>query len=139
MRRKRAISSCVLMKKVDEMAKKMQSRGHTARKTLESLDPEELKSLVRDVMVSMEITEREEFIQALDAEMRRASFNMRAYLVPLGIPARNLEDLTPTEVGHLIRFLKRIVPQAMPAVERVTARYSDFVEKIAHSRDRLAA
>ncbi len=127
------------MKKVEEMAKKMQPRGNTPRTTLELLDPEELKSLVRDVMVSMEITEREEFIQALDAEMRRANFNMRAYLVPLGIPARNLGDLTPTEVGHLIRFLKRIVPQAMPAIERVTARYSVFVEKMAHSRDRLAA
>src|SRR6266404_2683719 len=114
------------MKKVEEMAKKMQPRGNTPRTTLELLDPEELKSLVRDVMVSMEITEREEFIQALDAEMRRANFNMRAYL-------------TPTEVGHLIRFLKRIVPQAMPAIERVTARYSVFVEKMAHSRDRLAA
>jgi len=121
------------------MAKKMQPRGHTARASLGSLDPEDLKSLVRDVMVSMEITEREEFIQDLDAEMRRASFNMRAYLVPLGIPARNLEDMTPTEVGHLIRFLNRIVPQAMPAVERVTARYSVFVEKMAHSRNRLAA
>jgi len=121
------------------MAKNIQPRRQTPRTTLESLDPEQLKSLVRDVLISMKTPEREDFIQALEAEMRRANFNMRAYLVPLGIPARNLEDLTPTEVGHFIRFLKRIVPQAMPAVERVTARYSDFVEKIAHSRDRLAA
>jgi hypothetical protein len=32
-----------------------------------------------------------------------------------------------------------IVPEAMLAVERVTARYGVFVEKMAHSRDRLAA
>jgi hypothetical protein len=121
------------------MKKNIQLRGHTPRTALESLDPEELKSLVRDVLVSMKITEREDFIYALEAEMCRANFNIRAYLVPLGILAQNLDDLTPTEVGHLIRFLKMIVPQAMPAVERVTARYGAFVEKLAHSRDLLAA
>jgi hypothetical protein len=121
------------------MEKKLRPRGHTPKTTLESLDPEQLKSLVRDVLLAMKITEREDFIRALEAEMRFANFNMRAYLVPLGIPARNLEDLTPAEVGHLIRFLKAIVPQAMPAVERVTARYDVFAEKMAHSRDRLAS
>jgi hypothetical protein len=71
--------------------------------------------------------------------MRRTSLNMRAYLIPLGIPGRSPEDLTPTEVGHLIRFLKINVPQAMPAIERALGRYEVFAEKINHSGDRLAA
>jgi len=121
------------------MSKNILMRAHTPRTTLESLDPEEAKCLVRDVLVSMKVTEREDFIQALEAEMRQANCNLRAYLVSLGIPARNLEDLTPTEVGHLVRFLKSFVPQAMPAVERVTARYDVFAEKVAHAGDPLAA
>ena len=66
-------------------------------------------------------------------------FGYRAYLIPLGIPGRSPEDLTPAEVGHLIRFLRMIVPEAMLAVERVTARYGVFAERMAHSVVRLAA
>lgn len=108
------------------------------RATLESLDADELKSFVRNALVSMKLTEREDFIQALELEMRRANLDMRAYLIPLGIPGRSPQELTPAEVGHLIRFLKMIVPEAMLAVERVTARYCVFAE-MAHSVSRLAA
>ena len=121
------------------MAKNVQRANPAPRATLESLDPDELKSFICNGLVSMKVTEQEDFIQALEVEMRRANLDMRAYLIPLGIPGRSPEDLTPAEVGHLIRFLKMIVPQAMPAVERVTARYGVFVEKMAYSRDRLAA
>ena len=58
--------------------------------------------------------------------MRRAGLNMRGYLVPLGIPGRSTEDLTPTEVAHLIRFLKLNVSAGMPAIERALARYDIF-------------
>jgi hypothetical protein len=102
-------------------------------------DPNELKSLVRDGLVSMNMAEREEFIQTLETEMRRNSLNMRAYLVPLGIPGRSPEDLTPTEVGHLIRFLKINVPAAMSAVEKAMARFTVFAEKAQQTHDRLAA
>jgi hypothetical protein len=119
--------------------KRMQSRNQVSTTGLGSLDPNELKSLVRDGLVAMNMTDREDFIQGLETEMRRASLNMRAYLIPLGIPGRSPEDLTPTEVGHLIRFLKINVPQAMQAIERALGRHGVFAEKISHSGDRLAA
>jgi hypothetical protein len=116
----------------------IQTRTQANRPGRIEMDPNELKNNVRDGLVAMTMAEREEFIQALGAELKRISINMRAYLVPLGIPARSPEDLTPTEVGHLIRFLKINVPQAMPVVGRVMSRYSIFAEKSAHG-DRLAA
>jgi hypothetical protein len=116
----------------------LQSRNRTATTERAVLDPNDLKSIVRDGLVAMNMAEREDFIQALEAEMRRANLNMRAYLIPLGIPGRSPEDLTPTEVGHLVRFLKINVPQAMSAVERTMARYPIFAEKSGHG-DRLAA
>lgn len=116
----------------------LQSRNRTATTGQAVLDPNDLKSVVRDGLVSMTMTEREDFIQSLEAEMRRANLNMRSYLIPLGIPGRSPEDLTPTEVGHLVRFLKINVPQAMSAVERTMARYNIFAEKAGHG-DRLAA
>ncbi|HKP85427.1 MAG TPA: hypothetical protein VJZ26_04985 [Blastocatellia bacterium] len=109
--------------------------SRTGQKTL---DPTELKSIVRDGLVAMTMADREEFIQALEAEMRRVNLNMRSYLIPLGIPGRSPEDLTPTEVGHLIRFLRINVPQATTAVDRTIARYG-IMEKAGRSDDRLAA
>jgi hypothetical protein len=120
-------------------ARNQVTRGQVQRSGMNTLDPNELKGMVRDGLVSMNMSEREDFIQALEAEMRRANLNMRAYLIPLGIPGRSPEDLTPTEVGHLVRFLKINVPQAMPAVERAIGRYNVFAEKMGHFGDRLAA
>ena len=107
-------------------AKRMQSKDDTDVVKWSALDANELKATVRDGLVAMNMTEREEFISALEAEMRRAGLNMRAYLVPLGIPGHSPEDLTPTEVAHLIRFLKLNVSKAMPAIERALGRYGSF-------------
>lgn len=121
------------------ITKSIHSRNQVTRTGLGTLDPNELKNVVRDGLVTMNMADREDFIQSLEIEMRRASLNMRAYLVPLGIPARTPEELTPTEVGHLIRFLKINVPQAMSAVERALSRYTVFGGKVGHPGDRLAA
>lgn len=107
-------------------AKRMQRRNDNEEVKWSSLDPNELKTMVRDGLVALNMTEREEFIGTLEAEMRRAGLNMRAYLVPLGIPGHSPEDLTPTEVAHLIRFLKLNVAKALPAIERALGRYTSF-------------
>ncbi len=39
------------------------------------------------------------------------------------------EELTPTEVGHLVRFLKMQVLQAVTAVERAMARLEVLLAK----------
>jgi len=121
------------------LGRNLQTRNNLATASRKTLDPNELKNLVRDGLMALSMPEREEFIQTLGAEMKRASLSIRAYLVPLGIPARSPEDLTPTEVGHLIRFLRINVPQATSAVERAMARYSIFAEKAGQTHDRMAA
>jgi hypothetical protein len=126
------------------MAKNIQgrqihSRNESAAVKWSALDANELKAVVRDGMVAMNMTEREEFIGTLEAELRRGGLNMRAYLVPLGIPGRSTEDLTPTEVAHLIRFLKLNAPQAMPGIERALARYSIFAANVGQDGHRIAA
>ncbi|HSB08294.1 MAG TPA: hypothetical protein VLM38_02195 [Blastocatellia bacterium] len=106
---------------------------------LSALDANELKAVVRDGLVEMTIADREAFIGTLETELRRAGLNMRSYLVPLGIPGRSPEDLTPTEVAHLIRFLKLNVPHAMPAVERALGHYDAFWAKPGRGDHRIAA
>lgn len=119
--------------------KRMQSKDDADVVKWSALDANELKATVRDGLVGMNMTDREEFIGTLEAEMRRAGLNMRAYLVPLGIPGHSPEELTPTEVGHLIRFLKLNISKAMPAIERALGRYSSFVVQDGRTGHRIAA
>ena len=119
--------------------KRINRRNEEIAMDWSALDANELKSVVRDGMVAMNMTEREEFIGALEAELRRAGLNMRAYLVPLGIPGRSPEDLTPTEVAHVIRFLKLNISRAMPAIQRVLGRYGSFAANDGGNGHKIAA
>ena len=91
-----------------------------------SREADDVKNAVRDALLLMTWAEQTEFVQALESEMRRADFSITHYLIPLGIPGLRAEELTPIEVGHLVRFLKIHVRQAMPAVERAMARFEVF-------------
>jgi hypothetical protein len=89
--------------------------------SFQEIDADELKNSVREMLVSMEALERKLFIKTLEYEMSRTRLSIRPCLIPLGIAAEYAEDLTPTEVGHLIRFFRINVPKAMSAVVRVLA------------------
>ena len=105
------------------MAKRLQNRNLTEATAQGPLDPNELKNVIRDVLMGMDVQQRAAFINDLETELKRTKMDIRAYLVPLGIPGRSPEDLTPTEVGHLIRFLKLNVPQAMRSVEKALTKH----------------
>jgi len=98
----------------------------------------DVKNTVRDALLLMTWPEQVEFIEALESEMRRANLTLSHYLIPLGIPGMSPEELTPIEVGHLVRFLKIHVRQALPAVERAMAQLELFRE-YKNSRQLLAA
>ena len=85
------------------------------------LDADQLKNSVREMLVLMEALERKLFIKTLEYEMVRSGLSIRPYLIPLGIVAECAEDLTPSEVGHLIGFFRINVPKAMSAVVRLLA------------------
>jgi len=85
----------------------------------ENLDADRLKDSVREMLLLMEALERKLFIKTLEYEMSRSGLRIRDYLIPLGIPSTQAEDLTPNDVGHLVRFFRINVPKAMPAVLRV--------------------
>lgn len=94
-----------------------------------SFEHEDLKGLVRDRLLEMTRDEQKDFIQAFESEMQRVNRSICQYLIPLGISAAGFDELTPTETGHLIRFLKINVPAALPAVENVLARFEISAEK----------
>ena len=85
----------------------------------QNLDADRMKDSVREMLVLMEALERKLFIKTLEYEMSCSGLSMRDYLIPLGILSTRAEDLTPNDVGHLVRFFRINVPKAMPAVLRV--------------------
>jgi hypothetical protein len=87
--------------------------------TFEELDADQLKESVREMLMLMEPLERKLFIKTLEYEMFRSGLSISAFLIPLGIPARSVEDLTPNEIGHLMRFFRINVPAATAALARV--------------------
>jgi hypothetical protein len=125
--------------KKSTQTKGLQSRDRMSTSVMRPVDPDDLKLLVRDRLSSMTRVDREAFILALERELRSENVSMRAYLIPLGISASTREELTPGDVGHLVRFLKINVPKAMSAVDGVIERFAVFAEKVAKSGDRLAA
>ena len=110
-------------------SKLMRSSNWMSESPRDSVGPDELKILVRDGFGAMTIATREDFILALEAGLRRANLSLRAYLVPLGISASTPEELTPSDVGHLIRYLKINVPTASSAVDEIIARFAFSEEK----------
>ena len=117
------------------------SGERTATQEKGSVDPDDLKLLVSDGLTAMTTAERESFILALERELRAAHLSMRLYLFPLGISANSPQDLTPGDVGHLIRFLKISVPRATGVVDRVEELFADSPEDegVARPGDPLAA
>jgi hypothetical protein len=110
------------------MAKNVQTRNLISSIDLQKMSPDDLKSLVREGLVAMTIADRESFFETLESEMKEADLDIRAYLVPLGIPGRSAEDLTPNEVGHLLRYLKINVPKALTPMARVLNRCGVLTE-----------
>jgi hypothetical protein len=117
----------------------LQQAKRSAAIRTSQLSPDSLKDLVRDVLISMSTAQREDFAYTLEKELEAAGLDFRSYLIPLGIPARSPAELTPIEVGHLIRFLKIIVPASLPAIERSLGRFGAFADEITRRFDRQAA
>ena len=118
------------------MAKNVQTRNQISATRnqisaidLQGMSPDELKGLVRESLVAMTMADRESFFQSLESEMKDADLDIRRYLVPLGIPGRSAEDLTPNEVGHLLRYLKINVPKSLGPMARVLNRCGVFNDK----------
>jgi hypothetical protein len=101
------------------MAKRITRIGEITESDPDEFNAEELKASVSDMVFLMEGSERKLFIKMLQYEMFRSGLDIKDYLISLGTTVEHAEDLTPTDVGHLIRFFKISVPEAMPAVMRV--------------------
>lgn len=92
---------------------KLKARVPAKPDPFKSLGPDELKEAVYFALIAQPSTTRPRFVEALEYGMYRNGMNLREYLLPVGIPGKSVDDITPQEIGHLARFFKRHVPEAM--------------------------
>src|SRR5262245_50571759 len=107
----------------------MPSEQLATTKSYTDLDSGKLKTIIRKGMLLMTYEQQQRFISALEYEMNRSGSTMRSYLMPLGIAAFEVGDLTANDVGHLIRYLRITSPKIMPSIERVLSDYNAFFEQ----------
>ena len=106
---------------------------------LKSISADELKSIVRDGMFAMSLPEREAFYEELEGSLKKVGLDLVSYVIPLGITGRSVEDLTPTEVGHLLRYLRINVPKASSVILKVLSKFPAFTERHESAGKQLAA
>ena len=106
---------------------------------LKSITADELKGIVRDGMFAMTAPEREAFCEELQASLKKVGLDLVSYVIPLGITGRSAEDLTPTEIGHLLRYLRINVPKASSVILRVLSKFPVFSERHETAGKQLAA
>jgi hypothetical protein len=79
-------------------------------------EPDSLRDSVREALLRLSEEEQRGVHNGLLSALRRAGVNIGHHLLLLGIPARTAEELTATEMGILIRYLRISEPRAMAAV-----------------------
>ncbi len=123
------------------MKRNIQNKSSVAAGTvdLKSITADELKNTVRDGMFAMSLPEREIFYNELEASLKKVGLDLVSYVIPLGITGRSAEDLTPTEVGHLLRYLRINVPKSAPVITRVLSKFPVFLQKHEPAGKKLAA
>lgn len=79
----------------------------------------EMKHGICNLLLALSVPERKAFISSFEAGIRNLGLSLRSYLIPLGITATRPTDMTPSEVGHLIRFFCVNIPQTREAIRQI--------------------
>ena len=81
-----------------------------------TLEPNDLCDRTRDALSTLAEEDRKPRRDEILAGLRQAGVNIASALLLLGIPARTTDELTPSDVGKLLRYVRINVPVAMQAL-----------------------
>lgn len=73
---------------------------------LHAADPNTLRDAVREALTALEPEEMEVVRHELVSQLKDTGINVGGTLFLLGIPVRTEEDLTPLDLGQLVRYAK---------------------------------
>lgn len=101
--------------------RKKVARGVTDQRSsqsleLETAEPDSLRDSVREALSQLSEVEQRAVHNDLLSVLKGAGVNLGHHLLLLGIPARTAEEVTPAEMGILIRYVRISEPRAMAAL-----------------------
>src|SRR5215813_4363451 len=83
--------------------------------------PNELCDAVRGAMVSVSVDDRISIKEKLLSALKGSRINVGSILLLLGIHADTVDELTPSDVGYLVRYIRINSPEVVPALRRPLA------------------
>src|SRR5262245_30291168 len=83
--------------------------------------PNELCDAVRGAMVVVSLDDRISIKEKLLSALKGSRLNVGSILLLLGIHADTVEELTPSDVGYLVRYIRINSPDVIPALRRPLA------------------
>ena len=81
-----------------------------------TLTPDDLRDKLRQALALLPEEARTPLYNKLLTGLEEASVNVASALLVLGIPARTPAELTPSDVGKLLRFVRINRPEAIAAL-----------------------
>ena len=78
--------------------------------------PEWLRDRVFNAMSRLSADERASLRDTILSDLRKVGVNIMSGLVALGIPAKTPDELSPSDIAKLIRYVRINTPEAIKAI-----------------------
>jgi hypothetical protein len=106
------------LKKVKNKNKQSSGRDGASTYDPRTATPSELCDAVRGAMVAVPLDDRISITEKLLSALKGSRLNVGSILLLLGIHADSVEELTPSDVGYLVRYIRINSPAVVPALRR---------------------
>jgi len=87
-----------------------------------TLGPDDLRNETQKALSALSEADRESLRDELLTRLREAGVNLASALMLLGIPARTPDDLSPSDMGMLLRYVRINTPEEIKALAKPLAR-----------------
>ena len=103
-----------------------------------SLEPDALRESVREALSALTADELVSWRDHLMSGLRKAGMNLEACRFLIGISGDSTDNLTPSGIAHLIRYVRLNLPEAMKVVagrlDKLLLASNDHVTKARQSQ-----
>lgn len=113
-------------------SKNRQSSGRDSVSTYDprTATPNELCDAVRGAMVAVSLDDRISIKEKLLSAINGSRLNVGSILLLLGIHADTVEELTPSDVGYLVRYIRMNSPDVLTALRRPLGELFEIANRV---------